>query len=105
WTPSAYEGTFTIGLTVKNVHAGTSGSATIPFTLTSRLVAGHATVNPTSNALVALFTGLPCLKPNSWRVRYTPASAVPPNGISTSSVTATIPCRVDGTSAMPDVTS
>ncbi len=41
WTPNALEGAFTIGVTVKNIHAGTYASQTLPYTLTSRLPGGE----------------------------------------------------------------
>ncbi len=104
WTPRAFEGSFEIDAIVKNVHAGTSGSVTIFYTVTSRLVSGHAAVNATNHPLVALFSAPPCLIPNSMRVRYTPAS-VPPGGIASAMVTNLIPCRVDSKATTPDLTS
>ena len=104
WTPSAFEGTFTIGGTVKNVHAGTSASTTTSYTLTSRLVSGHAAVNSTNHPLVALFSAPACQVPNSMRVRFTPQS-VPPGGISSAMTTNLVPCRFNTTSQTPDGTS
>ncbi len=107
WTQSAFEGVFTIGTTVKNVHAGTSGSATSSYTLTTRLPNGaavHAAVNATNNPLVALFSGPSCAVPNFMLVRFTPQS-VPPGGISSPMTTNLVPCRFKPSSQNPDMTS
>ena len=104
-TPTAFETTFTVGVNVKNVHAGTSGSTSKNFQFTSRLVSGHAAVNTTNHPLVAFFSAQACQIPNSMRVRFTPAGNVPPGGISTAQTTNTIPCRVDTQSSSPDQTS
>ncbi len=104
WTPSAFEGNFTIGATVKNVHAGTSASTTTSYTLTSRLAGIGASVHPTNHPLVALFSAPPCRAPNLMRVRFTPQS-VPPGGISSSMTTNLVPCRYNATSHPPDSTS
>ena len=58
WTPSAFEGNFTIGTTVKNVHAHTHAAASASYTLTPRLVNGHAAVNPTNHPLVVFQYGV-----------------------------------------------
>ena len=42
WTPSAFEGNFAIGTTVKNVHARTHATASASYTLTSRVTSGQA---------------------------------------------------------------
>src|SRR5271169_3260896 len=104
-TPTAYETTFTVGVSVKNVHAGTSGSQTANFQFTSRLVSGHAAVNPTNHPLVALFSGPSCQVPNLMRVRFTPTGSVPPGGISTAQTTNLVPCRFNTTINTPDSTS
>jgi hypothetical protein len=105
WTPSSFEGTFTVGVTVKNVHAGTIAAATIPYVLASRLQPGaNGEVNTTNHPLVALFTGPACLVPNTMLVRFTPAS-VPPGGISPPMATNPVPCRFDVRSSAPDATS
>ncbi len=104
WTPSAFEGNFTIGATVKNVHAGTSASTTTSYTLTSRVVKGHAAVNPTNHPLVAFFSTGSCQVPNFMRVRFTPTS-VPPGGNPNSMTTNLVPCRFNLTSRIGDNTS
>ncbi len=104
-TPSAFETTFTVAVTVKNVHAGTSASKTANFQFTSRLVSGHAAVYPTNHPLVAFFAAQACQVPNLMRVRFTPVSGVPAGGISGPTLTNPIPCRFNTTSAAPDGTS
>jgi hypothetical protein len=37
WTPSTADGAFSVGVTVKNVHAFTEASQTSPFTVSSRI--------------------------------------------------------------------
>jgi hypothetical protein len=105
WTPSAIEGTFTISATVRNRHAGTSGTRTMPFTLTSRLIQGAAAANTTNNPLVAFFSGPACQMPNRMRVRYTPVSPVPAGGITSGMTTPALPCRYDLTSSTPNAAS
>ena len=78
WTPNAAEGNFTIGTTVKNVHAHTHNTASATYVLTSQVTAGHAVVNPTSHPLVAFFSTNSCQVPNFMRVRFTPTTTVPP---------------------------
>ncbi len=63
WTPSSFDGNFTVDVVVKNLHAGTSASATAAYTITSRVIAGNAAVTATANPLVALFSGPACLTP------------------------------------------
>lgn len=116
WTPSAFEGSFKVDVTVKNVHAGTSGTMTVPYTLTSRLSAAaaaalspaaaalHAAVNTTNHPLVAFFSAPACRIPNFMRVRFTPTTA-PPGGLSSAMTTNLVPCRFDTTSGTPDGTS
>ena len=104
-TPTAFETTFTIGVSVKNVHAGTSGSQNANFQFNSRLVSGHAAVNTTNHPLVAFFSAQACQIPNRMRVRFTPVGNVPPGGISTAQTTNAIPCRVDTKLIAPDETS
>jgi len=104
WTPSAFEGNFTIGTTVKNVHAHTHAAASASYTLTPRLVNGHAAVNPTNHPLVAFFSTASCQVPNFMRVRFTPTT-VPPGGILSSMTTNLVPCRFKVGSPKPDNTS
>ena len=104
-TPNAYETTFAVGVTVKNVHAGTNASNTANFQFTSRLVSGHAAVYPTNHPLVAFFAAQACQVPNLMQVRFTPISGVPAGGISGSTVTNPVPCRFNTTSSAPDNTS
>lgn len=104
WTPTAFEGTFTIAVTVKNLHSGAIGTTSFPYTVLSRLVNGAAAVNPTNNPLVAFFSGPACQIPNRMRVRFTPMS-VPAGGISGSMTTTPSPCRVNVTSGTPNETS
>ena len=104
WTPAAFEGNFTVGATVKNVHVNTSASTTSAYTLTSPLVSGHANVTATNHPLVALFSAPACQVPNFMRVRFTPTT-VPTGGISSSMTTALAPCRFNTTSTTPDSTS
>ena len=91
-------------VTVKNVHPGfqDQGSKTTPYTLTTRLVSGHAAVNTTNHPLVAFFSAPPCQNPNFMRARFTPLT-VPAGGISTSMTTSLAPCRSKSTA--PDPTS
>jgi hypothetical protein len=115
WTPSAFEGSFSVDVVVKNVHAGTSATTTIPYTLTSRLLpvtsaldraaaALRAAVSPTNHPLVAFFSAPACQVPNFMRVRFTPMG-VPPGGIATPMTTNLVPCRFNTTSQSPDDTS
>lgn len=104
WTPSSFDGNFTVDVVVKNLHAGTTASTTANYTITSRLVGGNASVTATANPLVALFSGPACRIPNSMHVRFTPVSA-PPGGISTPMYTGPVSCRFDTTSANPDQSS
>jgi hypothetical protein len=105
WTPNAFEGNFTVGATVKNVHAGTHNTASATYVLTSQVTAGHAVVNPTSHPLVAFFSTNSCQVPNFMRVRFTPTTSVPPGGISSSQTTNLVPCRFKVGSPTPDNTS
>ena len=104
WTPSNFDGNFTVDVVVKNLHAGTSGQRSANYTITSRLIGGTATINPTANPLVALFSGPACQVPNAMRVRFFPVS-VPPGAISTPMTTSTVPCRFDTTAVNPDESS
>src|SRR5271169_4456894 len=91
-TPSAFEGTFTIGSTVKNVHAGTSASTTASYIFSSRLGGKSAVVNTTNHPLVALFSAAYCAVPNLMRVRFTPTT-VPTGGITSAMLATPVPCR------------
>jgi arylsulfate sulfotransferase len=104
WTPSYSEGTYTISVVARNVSTGQTASNSAAFTITSRLVSGHAAVNSTRHPLVALFSGPACLVPNLMRIRFTPTS-VPPGGISASMTTNPVPCRFNATSPFPDASS
>src|SRR5688572_11804419 len=73
WTPGGYEDTVRIVVIVVNTSTGSSGFAQTNYTITSRLVAGHAAVNPTNHPLVALFSAPACAMPNLMRVRYSQA--------------------------------
>ena len=105
WTPNAFEGNFTIGTTVKNVHAHTHAAASAAYVLTSRVTAGHAVVNATNHPLVAFFSTNSCQVPNFMRVRATPVSGVPSGGISSSTTTTQLPCRFKVGSPSPNNTS
>ena len=104
WTPNAFEGDFTIGTTVKNVHAGTSASTNATYTLTAALVSGHAGIHPTNHPLVAFFSTKSCQVPNSMRVRFTPTS-VPAGGNPASQTTNLVACRFNTASQTPDDTT
>ena len=105
WTPSTNEGTFTITVVARNVNTGATASAKVRFTETTRVLNGHAVVNPAVNPLVALFSTNSCLVPNFMRVSFKPITTVPPGGITASMTTNLVPCRVDTTSGSPDRTS
>jgi arylsulfate sulfotransferase len=92
WTPSMTEGTYTVSVVARNISTGLSASASGPFTLTSRLVSGRATVNSTAHPLVALYSAPACVVPNLMRVRFTPMS-VPQGGNSAPMTTNSVPCR------------
>ena len=104
WTPSKTEGTYTISVIARNLSTGQTASASASFTVTSRLLNGHAAVNPTSHPLVALFSGPACQIPNLMRVRFTPTS-VPAGGISAPMTTNSVACRYDTKSGSPDGSS
>jgi arylsulfate sulfotransferase len=104
FTPTAFEGTFTIGSTVKNVHANTSASTTASYIFNSRLGGKSAAVNTTNHPLVALFSGAYCAVPNLMRIRFTPTT-VPTGGITSPMLTTPIPCRFNEHLPNPDRTS
>ncbi len=104
WTPNAFEGTFTIGATVKNTHAGTHASTTTSYTLTPALVNGHAGIHPTNHPLVAFFSTKSCQVPNSMLVRFTPTS-VPAGGNPAPQTTNLVACRFNTSSPTPDNTT
>ena len=104
WTPNAFEGNFTIGVTVKDTNAGTKASTTTSYTLTPALVNGHAGIHPTNHPLVAFFSTKSCQVPNSMRVRFTPTS-VPAGGNPASQTTNLVACRFNTSSQTPDNTS
>ncbi len=99
WTPSGYEDTVRIIAIVVNGNNNTYAFATSDYTLTSRLISGHAAVNATGNPLVALFSAPPCLMPNLMRVRFHKV------GETKSSTTNMTACRVNGSSGSPDLRS
>ena len=71
WTPSRTEGAYQISVIAKNVSTAETAQTSQTFVITSRLVAGHAAVNPTAHPLVALFSAPPCTAGNLIRVRFT----------------------------------
>ena len=99
WTPSEFEGWFEVTVAVRNTSTGATNSVNASYQLTSRLVNGYASVNPTNHPLVALFSAPPCLVPNSMRVRFRR-----PGG-SASQTTSLLPCRVVRGSSLPNVKS
>ena len=106
FTPAAnaFEGTFTTGVTVKNVHVNTSASTSSNYVFTSRLGGKAAVANTTNHPLVALFSAAYCPVPYLMQVRFTPTT-VPTGGISSSMVTTPVPCRHNERSPNPDLTS
>jgi arylsulfate sulfotransferase len=86
WAFSQTEGTYQVKVVVQNTSNQTSANATDSFVVTSLRLNGHDAVNPTANPLVALFSGPPCAKGNSVRVRFNQL------GSSVSQVTNAIPC-------------
>ena len=104
WTPNAFEGNFTIAVTVKDTHAGTKASTTTSYTLTPALVNGHAGIRATNHPLVAFFSTKSCQVPNSMRVRFTPTS-VPAGGNPASQTTNLVACRFNTASKTPDNTT
>ena len=101
WTPNAFEGNFTIGTTVKNVHAGTYAFTSATYDLTPALVSGHAGIHPTNHPLVAFFSTKSCQVPNYMYVRFTPTS-VPAGGNPASQTTNLVACRFNTASLTPD---
>lgn len=99
WTHSSYEGDFILGVVVRNSVTKESAAATANYGLRTRLVTGLAAINPTRNPLVALFSGPPCLKPNSMRVRFRQP------GAAESQTTGLVRCRTQAGIASPDLTS
>jgi arylsulfate sulfotransferase len=104
WTPNAFEGTFTIGVTVKDTNAGTQASTSTSYTLTPALVNGHAGIHTTNHPLVAFFSTKSCQVPNSMRVRFTPTS-VPAGGNPAAQTTNLVACRFNTSSQTPDNTT
>lgn len=104
WTPSAFEGNFTIAATVKDTNAGTSASTTTSYTLTPATVSGHAAIHTTNHPLVAFFSTNSCQVPNFMRVRFTPTS-VPAGGNPASQTTNLVACRFNTASPSPDNTT
>jgi hypothetical protein len=74
WTTIAGEGTYTIQVIAKDFVSGESATKTQSFVLTSRVSAGSAVVNATSNALVALFSAPACATGSKMRVAFSAAS-------------------------------
>ncbi|MCC7156817.1 MAG: aryl-sulfate sulfotransferase [Bryobacterales bacterium] len=70
WTQSAFEGAFTVGVVARNRTTGETGSAAVPYQLSTRLVNGLAAVTSTANPLVARFSAPACLSPNSMQIVF-----------------------------------
>lgn len=105
WTPSTNEGTFNISVVARNVSNGSTALTKAGFTETTRVLNGHATVNPAANPLVALFSTNSCQVPNLMRVSFRPTTTVPSGGITAAMTTNLVPCRFDTTSTSPDNSS
>lgn len=98
WTPSTYDGAFSVDVTVQNAITLAAESATVSYQISSRLTTGQsAAVNSTSNPLVALFSAPACAVPNSMRVRFARS------GDAASQTTNPVLCRAAGSS--PDLSS
>jgi len=60
FSPIQREGVYQMQVIARNLASGETGSLTVNFTVTSRLVGGQAAVNATAHPLVALFSAPPC---------------------------------------------
>jgi arylsulfate sulfotransferase len=73
WTPAVAEGDYTIETSVLNRATGSTASATVSVSVTSRVVDGIPVVSPTSHPLVALYSAPPC-RDGLMRVRFKTSS-------------------------------
>ncbi len=99
WTPTDFEGLFTVSVTAVDTITGVSQSVSASYQLTSALNSGLAAVHPTSHPLVALYSAPSCQSPNSMRVRFQQVAAL------TSATTNLVPCRYNPQNSSPDTTS
>ena len=86
WAFSKTEGTYKVKVLVNNTSNGTSAKASEQFVVTSLRQNGVDVITPTAHPLVALFSGPPCARGNSVRVRFNQT------GSSVSQTTNSIPC-------------
>ena len=86
WAFSKTEGTYKVKVLVNNTSNHTSAKASDEFVVTSLRQNGVDVITPTANPLIALFSGPPCARGNSVRVRFNQT------GNSVSQTTNAIPC-------------
>jgi arylsulfate sulfotransferase len=80
FTPEIYEGPYKLVVVARNNSTLKTGTFTIPsFRFTTRVINGAAAVNPTGNALVALFSSPPCVAGGIYmRVNYVRSGSTSP---------------------------
>ncbi len=80
FTPEEYEGTYKLVVVARNNSTLKTGTFTIPsFKFTSLVINGAPAVNPTANALVALFSSPPCAAGGLYmRVNYVRSGSTSP---------------------------
>ena len=78
WSPYSREGEFQIRVTARDTVTLETAQATMPFTITARTVVSGGTpvITPTSNPLVALYSGPGCPSGQYFRVRFTAGEVV-----------------------------
>ncbi len=81
FTPEKYEGPYKLIVVARNNSTLKTGTFTIPsFKFTSRVINGVPAVNPTANALVALFSSPPCIAGGIYmRVNYVRSGSTSPS--------------------------
>jgi hypothetical protein len=92
WVPALYEHDARVSLTVRNNATKETARAELPFRVVSRVRGQQASVTPTANPLVALFSAPPCPEGSQFRVEFRP------DGGAESSRTSLEPCRANRSS-------
>jgi len=77
WGSASVEGPYTITVTARNNATQETAQASVPMTLSSRVLAGMPVVTPAANPLVALVSTPPCPDGSQYRVMFRPSSGTP----------------------------